>query len=384
MMIDEQTTASPHRDLDQHELMHWLALCQIPGIGAVTFQRLLKYFHSAKAVFSATQTELRQMGLTANSLRALLKPDWKSVEQQLSWASRPGNSLLASQSPDYPTLLHEITGLPPILFVQGNVGCLSNPQIAIVGSRKPSAGGKQIALEFAESLSQSGLTITSGLAYGIDSAAHQGALQSAAATIAVLGSGLSNIYPRRHKALASQIRDGGGALISEHPPNAQPLAAHFPRRNRVISGLSLATVVIEAGEKSGSLITARLALEQGRDVMAVPGAVQNPMAAGCHRLIQEGAALVTHSDDILANLNTYLPPLSQKMPVLAHQTETKLDASQHKVLYYVDYAPTSIDEIVMKSTLTTAQVSSILLALELLGHVSSAPGGMYTRLDSRV
>ena len=195
----------------------------------------------------------------------------------------------------------------------------------------------------------------------------------------MLGSGLNCIYPKRHNKLAAQIAENG-ALVSELTPDTPPLAHHFPRRNRIISGLSLATLVIEAGEKSGSLITARLALEQGRDVMAVPGTIQNPLAAGCNRLIQDGALLVTHSDDVINNLNGFMA--ASQAPKKPSANPVKLNSLQHKVLYHIDYAATPIDRIVLQSGLTIEQVSSILLALELLGHISSTPGGMYHRLTN--
>ncbi len=365
---------------DSQELSHWLALNRVPGIGAVTFHQLIKHFSSASQLFSASTEQLRACGLSANNIRGLRQPDWPAVEKTLDWAEKPDNTLLTSNCANYPTLLKELSDSPPVLFVQGDADYLSQPQLAIVGSRKPSLGGKQTAEKFASTLASYGLTITSGLAYGIDSAAHHGALQSNSGTIAVLGSGLDNIYPRRHAGLAKKIK-ASGALVSEHPPETEPLAHHFPRRNRIISGLSIATLVIEASEKSGSLITARLALEQGRDVMAVPGAINNPMARGCHQLIQEGAALVTNEQDVVAGLNYFMLPKVTQNPPNERKHVEKLEASQYKVLYYVDYAPTSIDQIVAKSGLTAAAVSSILLALELLGHVASAPGGMVYRLD---
>jgi len=365
--------------LSANELAHWLALNQTPGIGAIGFQRLLQHFSHASEVFSADTSELRQLGLRANALRGLQKPDWGEVEKQQNWALRPGNSIITSVCPSYPDLLRQISDPPPVLFVSGRVGLLNNPQIAVVGSRKPSPGGQQNAKQFGQQLSQHGLVVTSGLAYGIDAAAHQGALSASAPTIAVLGSGLDNIYPRRHQHLARCIGENG-VLLSEWAPTTAPLSHHFPRRNRIISGLSLATLVIEASERSGSLITAKLALEQGREVMAVPGAIQNPMAAGCNRLIQEGATLVSGAQDVLNNLNGFLLVSPVQTSHLPTSAKPKLDPCQNKVLYSVDYDPTLIDSIVVQSGLTIEQVSSILLALELLGHVSSAPGGMYYRL----
>ncbi|PCH61520.1 MAG: DNA-protecting protein DprA [Gammaproteobacteria bacterium] len=377
--MDIEPDDTVNNGLSDNELAHWLALNQTSGIGPLGFQRLRQHFSNINEVFSANSGELRQLGLRANTLRDLQKPDWPEVEKQQNWASKPGNALLTSACPDYPKLLLELADPPPVLYVSGSVESLHHPQIAIVGSRKPSPGGEQNAKQLSLELSQRGLTITSGLAYGIDAAAHSGALMAKRPTIAVLGSGLNNVYPRRHQDLARRICENG-TLVSEWPPETAPLAHHFPRRNRIISGLSLATLIIEASENSGSLITARLALEQGREVMAVPGAIQNPMAAGSNRLIQDGATLISSAEDVLNNLNGFLqlsPPPRNHSP---SSTVTKLDKLQYKVLYSIDYDPTSIDNIVVQSGLTIEQVSSILLALELLGQVSSAPGGMYYRL----
>ncbi len=367
--------------LSANEFAHWLALNQTAGIGAIGFQRLLQHFGRASEVFCADAGTLRQLGLRTNTLKDLLKPDWHAVQEQQNWALQADNAIITSACPSYPGLLLQLSDPPPVLFVSGRIDLLGSPQIAIVGSRKPSPGGAKNASQLGQALSQHGLVVTSGLAYGIDAAAHQGALCANGPTIAVLGSGLENIYPRRHQHLAQRIRENG-ALLSEWAPTTAPLSHHFPRRNRIISGLSLATLVIEASEKSGSLITAKLALEQGREVMAVPGAIQNPMAAGCNRLIQDGATLITSHQDVLNNLNGFLLLNPVQTHHLPSPVKPKLDPSQHKILYSVDYNPTSIDNIVVQSGLTIEQVSSILLALELLGQVSSAPGGMYYRLTN--
>lgn len=369
--------------LSDHEFAHWLALSRAPGIGALGFQRLLNHFDSASAVFAADQGELRRLGLRAASLRYLQAPDWPAVEADLRWASQAGHTLLSCRSPLYPPLLGELADAPPLLYIKGDAHCLAQAQVAVVGSRQSSPGGRQNALRLAGELCRHEFLITSGLAYGIDAAAHEGALTAKGRTVAVLGSGLDRIYPCRHQALAARIAENG-ALVSELAPDSPPLAHHFPRRNRIISGLSLAILVVEAGERSGSLITARLALEQGRDVMAIPGALQNPLAAGCHRLIQDGALLVTSADDILNNLNGFMlkSPLDGHLPGGGGKTRQPLDELQSQVLYHIDYVPTPVDAIVAQSGLTIAEVSSILLALELLGYVSSAPGGTYHRLDN--
>ncbi len=230
--------------------------------------------------------------------------NWSAVEQDLRWAEKPNCHLLTLTDPAYPALLRQTTTLPPVLFVHGNVTLLSTPQIAIVGSRYPSPEGLENARRFAYSFSAEGITVTSGLALGIDGAAHHGALQNTGRTLAVMGHGLDHIYPMRHRALADRILEQGGGLVSEFPLGVKPVAAYFPQRNRIISGLSLGTLVVEAALRSGSLITARFALEQGREVFAIPGSVHSPLTKGCHALIRQGAKLVEVANDVLEELDT--------------------------------------------------------------------------------
>lgn len=273
----------------------------------------------------------------------------------------------------------EISDPPPLLFVIGNPDLLQQSQLAMVGSRNPSVDGRENAQAFARELVNQGLVITSGLALGIDAAAHQGALAGDGLTIAVTGTGLDRVYPARHRALAKEIA-ARGALVSEFPIGTPALAENFPRRNRIISGLSLGTLVVEAAPQSGSLITARLAAEQGREVFAIPGSIHNPLARGCHQLIRQGAKLVESVADILEEIHvTYAP----KASVTQDNSQTTPDLDDNSLILWSNLgsAPTSVDTLVSRSQLTTEQVSSILLIMELQGWVTSAPGGMYLRVD---
>jgi DNA processing protein len=271
--------------------------------------------------------------------------------------------------------------------VQGDLGLLQSPQLAIVGSRNPTVSGTANAREFAAFLASTGLTITSGLAIGIDGAAHKGAL-SRGTSIAVTGTGLDRVYPAAHRKLAHQLAEQG-ALVSEYPPGTPPKAENFPRRNRIISGLSVGVLVVEATLRSGSLITARLALEQGREVFAIPGSIHNPQARGCHRLIREGAKLVESAQDIFEELESLLgtlyEPATESSPAAASET-LLTDPEYIHLLEAMGFDPISVDELIVRTGLTPESVSSMLLLLELEGHVSSAPGGYYSRTgkpDSR-
>ena len=279
--------------------------------------------------------------------------------------------------PCYPLALKEIADPPPILFVTGNIHLLSTPQIAIVGSRNPTQDGKKIAHDFARSLSHAGFTITSGLAIGIDAASHQGALAENGYTIAVAGTGLDLIYPACHTQLAAEIVIHG-AMVSEFPPGTAPKANHFPRRNRIISGLCQGLLVVEAAKQSGSLISARMALEQNREVFAIPGSIHNPLARGCNALIREGAKLVETTQDILDELTVY-NQLDRKKPNPAEQS--KLDLEQQKLLNLILYSPTSVDNLVAQTGESVEAIASMLLLLELQGYITSASGGGYIRIQ---
>jgi DNA processing protein len=262
---------------EDDERGYWLALHRAPEVGPRRFHKLLERFGSAQAVFEASAEELIEADLTGPSLAYLQNPDWEGVGRDLKWLSQPDRHLLLGRDPAYPVRLREIAVPPPVLFVQGDLALLSDPQLAIVGSRNPTPQGEQTAFDFSKHLANSGLIVTSGPALGIDAAAHRGALAAQGVTMAVAATGLDRIYPARHQALATEILKRG-AIVSEFPLGTPAIAQNFPRRNRIISGLCLGTLVVEARQRSGSLVTARYALEQGREVFAIPGAINNPLS----------------------------------------------------------------------------------------------------------
>jgi DNA processing protein len=316
------------------------------------------------------------LGLQDPIVQAIKNPDWALIDSDLAWLNQPGNHIITIQDAAYPTQLKEIPDPPPLLFVRGDLTCLSHRQIAIVGSRNPSALGKETAFSFAKALSMSGFVITSGLALGIDAASHQGALKADGQTIAVAGTGLDRIYPAVHKDLASQILHFG-ALVSELPLGATAKASHFPRRNRIISGLCQGLLVVEAAQESGSLITARLALEQNREVFAIPGSIHNPLARGCNALIREGAKLVETAQHIIEELIPYNQIFTNNPEIIEQST---LDLEQQTLLNLVMFSPTSIDKLVEMTQKPVEMVSSMLLILELQGYLEASPGGCYTRI----
>lgn len=380
--MSEQTTPSPetHTADDSRD---WLALYRTIGIGNRGLRRLLQHFDTPEAIFAASGAQLRDIGLSAAIIDSLQHPDWPAVDKDLAWLSAADNRLIRLGDGAYPPLLAETPDPPLLLFVHGDPDYLLQPQLAIVGSRNPSRDGLALAEDFAAYLSGCGLTICSGLAAGIDAAAHRGALRGAAGTVAVTGTGLDRVYPAGHRELAHQIA-ADGVLVSEFPPGTPPLAANFPRRNRIISGLSLGTLVVEAALRSGSLITARQALEQGREVFAIPGSIHNPLARGCHALIREGAKLVENGAHILEELADHLtfnqPPPNLPAPLLGGDTPTKeLSPEYNELLDIMGYEPVAVDQLVQRTGLTPEQLSSMLLLLELEDRVHSSPGGRYTR-----
>lgn len=368
----------------------WLALVAAPGIGPRTVARLITHLGNPAAVRGAPTQTLVGLGLKSEAIAALRTPDQARIEQALAWAEQPQAHILTPSDPRYPPLLAEIPDAPAVLYVRGDILLLAEPQIAIVGSRNPTPQGQQVTRELACRLAAWGLVVTSGLAVGVDGAAHRGALE-AGRTIAVLGTGPDQVYPARHRDLARRIADNG-ALVSEYPPGEGPQARNFPRRNRLISGLSLGTLVTEAALQSGSLITARHALEQGREVFAVPGSVRNPLARGCHALIREGAHLVEDADQVLAELAPQLRGLIAAPPALEPKPDTNsadpaapdeakgLDPDYRRLLDAMGYDAVALDELVGATGLPVQDLSSMLLVLELEGHVSSAPGGRYCRV----
>ncbi len=371
---------------DGEAIRYWLVLHRAPGIGARRLRKLLAEFGAPAAVCRATRDQLRACGIRPESIDYLANPDWEAVECDLNWSAGPGNRIMTCHDPDYPALLSEIADPPALLFLHGDPDYLAQPQLAIVGSRNPSHDGQAAAREFAAHLASCGLTVTSGLASGIDGAAHQGALQAGGSTVAVTGTGLDRVYPAKHRELAHRIAENG-VLVSEFPPGTAPVAANFPRRNRIISGLSLGTLVVEAALRSGSLITARSALEQGREVFAIPGSIHNPLARGCHALIREGAKLVETAEHILEELASLIAlSLSHNEASAARSNRSQnpgepaeLAGEYRQLLDLMGYAPVSVDQLVTRSGLTPEQLSSMLLALELEDYVLSSAGGRYTR-----
>jgi DNA processing protein len=368
---------SSHQD---ESLKYWLALLRTPGVGSKTFLKCLDYC-PPEQLFTESHATLRKLALRDPSITAIKNPDWQSVEQDLLWLAQTDNHLLLYNDADYPKQLQEIADPPPILFARGDIDLVHFPQIAIVGSRNPSSSGKQIATDFAHTLSTYGFTITSGLALGIDAASHRGALAAKGTTIAVTGTGLDRVYPATHKDLATDIVKHG-VLISEFPPGTTAKANHFPRRNRIISGLCMGLLVVEAAKQSGSLISARMALEQGREVFAIPGSIYNPLARGCNSLIREGAKLVETTQDILDELSHLFQHTRTATTATTTQTNqvTELNQEQLKLLNYINYSPTSIDTLVNETGESIENIASHLLILELQGYISDTNGSCYTRI----
>ena len=367
-----------------NKIENWLALLRVPGLLPDQYHLLLNVFGSPDKVLSASAASLGRLGLKSTTSRAILAADTGSIEADLEWLQHEHHHVISFHDARYPELLKTITSPPPLLFVRGDPDFLQLPQLAMVGSRTPTASGRKTAQEFASHLSKAGICITSGLARGIDAACHQGALEGIAGTVALVAHGLDIVYPAAHRNLAEAVSQNG-AIVSEHPIGTRPLKAYFPRRNRIISGLSLGTLVVEAALKSGSLITARHALEQDREVFAIPGSIHNPLARGCHQLIRQGAKLVETADDILEELSARLPAelASTAAPPAAgtgeDQLSLALDPDHQKLLKCLAYEPMPIDELVNRSGFAASEVASMLLILELEGCVVSE-SGLYTRV----
>ena len=363
-------------------LTDWLALYHAPRVGAVTFQLLLEALHDPAGVRAASHGQLARLGIAQETIEALRHPDQAAIDRDLEWSTATGNRIITRHDPDYPALLLQIPDPPPLLYVHGDAGLLGEPQLAMVGSRNPSAPGRQTATDFARHLSAAGLIITSGLALGIDAASHRGALDAGNPTIAVMGTGLDRVYPARHRDLAREIASQG-TLVSEFPVGTPPRAENFPRRNRIISGLSLGTLVVEAALRSGSLISARYALEQGREVFAIPGSIHNPLARGCHHLLRQGAKLVETAQDVIDELGAIAGACTTAIEggdAATGDRAPELGPEYAQLIDYIGYEPTSIDLLVEITGLTPAEVSSMLLQLEMSGYIASNPGGVYNRL----
>ena len=358
------------------DLPAWLRLTLAPGIGGETQRKLLQAFGSPAAIFAAPRSALGS-AISPAALESLLNHDsTDAVATACEWAAQTGNAILTLADADYPQSLLESPDPPVLLYLKGRRELLNRPMLAIVGSRNATAQGERDAEAFARNLGDAGLTIVSGLALGIDAAAHRGALQSAASTVAIIGTGADRLYPARNSALAREIAERG-AILSEYPLGTPALAANFPRRNRIISGLAQGCLVVEAAPRSGSLITARLAAEAGREVFAIPGSIHSPMARGCHQLIRQGAKLVETAADILEELRWGSTP-SRKVD--ADTTATKTSADEEQVLTAMEQTPCTLETLAERSGLTPAALLAILLPMELAGRIAQLPGGLYQTL----
>jgi len=372
-----------------NDLHHWLRLRHSKGIGAATVRKLLDCFADLETALGADRVALGACGITANAIAALhAEPDSRAVENDLRWQSGAGNHIIPFISARYPARLRSISDPPLVLYVCGDVEVLHTAQLAMVGSRNPSHSGRETAHQFASHIAATGITITSGLALGIDAACHLGALEANGLTIAVAATGLDRIYPARHRELATRIV-AEGAMVSEFPPGTTARGEYFPRRNRIISGLSLGTLVVEAAVRSGSLTTAQHAMEQGREVFAIPGSIHNPMARGCHRLIKQGAKLIELADEILEELAPQLGEAHRQLVNSGRQTaldeETEgpqigeIDAGYQRLLDCIEYDAQTIDTLIERSGFAAAEVASMLLMLELNGKIARVEGGKFSR-----
>ena len=392
-----------------------LYLLSVPNFGTASYWQLVEKCGSLEAVF---QSEISRIApyckkdtldaLTLSQKQGSHAPLWQHVDALCEWLTTQGIHVLDNAHPDYPLLLKSIIKPPPLIFVKGNINTLALPQIAIVGSRKITVSGEKTTLSFAKGLTQSGFTVTSGLALGVDASAHQGALNANGKTIAVMATGIDAIYPKKHQYLAEQIIDNDGALVTEFFPHSSPRAHHFPQRNRIISGLSCGLLVVEAALKSGSLISAKYAIEQNRDVFAVPGSIHSPVSKGCHMLIKNGAKLVETAEDIVEELGSLLglhantldshantldshtDSVGDKPTITSAQsnkltsskavaTDTSLPKSECTVLRCIDYCVTPLDDIMAHCGVPIDQLMSRLLELELEGVITHNGAG-YTRI----
>ncbi len=355
-----------------HAQMLWIALSQIYGLGGRGLCKLLQHFGSPESIYTASFNQLRDFVSEPIANEILAGPDVDKAAVTLEWLNSGNNHLITLADDIYPQLLLEITDPPPIIYAKGNLDCLQRPRIAIVGSRNASPQGEKNAEDFSQALAGQNYCIVSGMALGIDGAAHRGALKAKGTTIAVVGTGLDIVYPSRHRDLAHQIVEHG-LIISEFPLGTPSRAQNFPRRNRIISGLSVGCLVVEANIRSGSLITAKLAAEQGREVFAIPGSIHSPLSKGCHELIKQGAKLVDNIHDILNELD-YAPSHLVEQNTDNNTTETD------PILDFMGYDPIPIETLVERSRLTSEELSAMLLILELENKIASLPGGRYQRM----
>jgi DNA processing protein len=360
------------------ELAHWLRLEQTPGVGQETARKLLCVFGLPENVFSASLSALQKI-VSERIAHALVAPPSDEIRVQidktLEWAAQPGNRVLTLADTDYPKSLLDTADPPLMLYAKGRIELLSLPSLAVVGSRNATTQGVINAEKFSEVLSQAGLTIVSGLALGIDTAAHQGGLRGPGGTVAVIGTGADIVYPARNRSLAHQIA-AGGCIVSEYSLGTPAIAANFPRRNRIISGLAQGVLVVEAAAQSGSLITARMAAEQGRDVFAIPGSIHSPLSKGCHLLIKQGAKLVESAQDVLEEIRHYCHTPAQEAipPPAATATGSSV------VLTTMGFDPIAPDSLAARCKMDIATLNAQLLTFEMAGFIEMLPGGMVRRL----
>ena len=363
--------------MDVNEARYWVGFSLIPGIGRIRLSLLEAYFGNLERAWHASAGELKATGLDARSTEAIVSlRNGISLEEEVDKLKRYGVAVITSGDAEYPRRLAEIYDYPPVLYVRGTLLPEDEWSLAVVGTRRASVYGRQVAEEIVADLARSKVTVVSGLAKGIDAIAHRAAMQADGRTIAVAGCGLDMVYPSDHVALARQIMEHG-ALVSEFPLGTRPKAEHFPQRNRIISGMSLGVLVIEAGEKSGALSTAHWAVEQSRDVFAIPGSIFSPASKGTNRLIQEGAKLVNHAADILEELNLTMGARQLEMTDLTAAADTTDTESQ--LLGYLSREAIHIDDVCRNSGLPIATVSSILAVLELKGLAKQVGSMSYVR-----
>ncbi len=393
--------------IDAADLLAWLVIGRT-GIGnGHKILRAVRACGGPKGVLEASESALGALGFSRRTIRRIKSGSWSAAEEDRDLLARIGARIVPVGDGAYPSLLAAVARPPPVLYCRGDIGLLEAPQVAMVGARSATAAGMRRAFDFAQEISRAGLAITSGLARGIDTAAHRGALAAAGASLAVIATGPDGYYPSANRELADDLAQAG-LVVGEFPPGTMPIAANFPRRNRIISGLALGTLVIEASLRSGSLITARLAVEEGREVFAIPGSIDNPLARGCHALIRDGAKLVESVEDVVEELRpasvwpSRLAPKGEafdeprfesrensslECPAREAQPPTQKtvepDPSRALVLKSIGYDPATLDQIVSRTGLAAGAVAALLLALELEGKVDALPGGRFVRVESK-
>jgi len=369
--------------LPSEESSAWVTLARAPALDAATLSGALEILRDAQGIIRASDTSRAKAGIPAAARQFLSSTKAVLSGAERAWLQNPRHRVVPFTDPHYPALLRSAERYPIALFVVGNVDVLNDPQLAVVGSRNPTAQGEDTAREFSEYLAGRGLVITSGLALGVDSAAHRGALMAQGVTLAVLGSGADVIYPLSNVPLAEEILQQG-ALVSGFPLGTPPRRENFPQRNAIIAGLSLGTLVVEAARRSGSLITARLAADLGRELFAIPGSIHSPLSRGCHELIRQGAKLTETAHDILSELNFSGFFANQSTASRDREREVPDERGMdkgHKILLdALGFDPADLDVLVVRTGFKPEAVSSMMLILELEGHVQAAPGGRYSRV----